>query len=105
MGTLGIGCGGFGFGMKTSPASDYGGYWFGFEVLCASLLARKGMNHPCYFYEVRSKRTYRMPQINLLGWIGSKKLAREYENSERNCYCGKYKITMGLLFGVHRLKK
>lgn len=27
-------------GMKTSPASFYGGGWFGFEGLCAALLAR-----------------------------------------------------------------
>lgn len=27
-------------GMKISPASFYGGGWFGFEGLCATLLAR-----------------------------------------------------------------
>lgn len=40
-----------------NPASFYGGGWFGFEGLCAWLLACTGMNHTCYFYEVRSKRT------------------------------------------------
>jgi len=42
MGTLGIRCGGFGFGMKKSPASFVGGGWFGFEGFCATLLARAG---------------------------------------------------------------
>jgi hypothetical protein len=32
------------FRMK-NPASNYGGGWFGFEGLCATLLARTGMNH------------------------------------------------------------
>lgn len=31
-------------GMKKSPASFYGGGWFGFEGLCARLLARMGIN-------------------------------------------------------------
>jgi hypothetical protein len=36
-------------GMKKSPASRYGGGWFSFEGLCATLLARTGINPRAIF--------------------------------------------------------
>lgn len=43
---------GFGKWINGCFASRGGGGWFGFEEVVSALVARTGINRPCYWYKV-----------------------------------------------------